>query len=46
VLDPFCGSGTTLIEAHLNQRKGIGLELDATYCKLATERINYEIGLF
>lgn len=28
VLDPMCGSGTTLLEAMLNNRKGIGLDID------------------
>jgi site-specific DNA-methyltransferase (adenine-specific) len=46
ILDPFCGSGTTLLEAQSNQRRGIGLELDETYCKLAMERIVEAIGLF
>lgn len=46
VLDPFCGSGTTLIEAHLNQRRAMGLELDEGYCHLAKERFYREIGLF
>jgi len=35
-----------LIEAHLNQRKAIGLELDETYCQLAANRIVEAIGLF
>ncbi len=39
VLDPFSGSGTTVIEAALNQRKGIGLEIDKKYCKLSKARI-------
>ncbi len=41
VLDPFMGSGTTLIAAHLNKRTGIGIEIDEHYCKLAWERINH-----
>ncbi|MCB9136024.1 MAG: DNA methyltransferase [Anaerolineales bacterium] len=28
VLDPFCGTGTTLVEAQLNHRKAIGLEVN------------------
>lgn len=44
VFDPFCGSGTTLIEAYLNQRKAIGLEIDAQYCELAKNRTIQEIG--
>ena len=41
VLDPFMGSGTTLVAAHLNKRIGIGIEVDEYYCKLARERINH-----
>ena len=39
VFDPFCGSGTTLLEADSNKRKGIGLELDREYCELSSKRI-------
>lgn len=46
VLDPFCGSGTTLIEAKILKRRAIGLEIDSTYCELATNRIKKEIGIF
>ena len=28
VLDPFCGSGTTLLEAMLNNRRSIGVDLN------------------
>jgi site-specific DNA-methyltransferase (adenine-specific) len=44
VFDPFCGSGTTLIEAYNNQRRAVGVELDTTYCELARARITNEIG--
>ncbi len=40
VLDPFAGSGTTLIEASLNNRKSIGIEIDSGYCKLIDERLS------
>ena len=39
ILDPFLGSGTTLIAAYLNKRKGIGIEIDKTYCELAKSRL-------
>ena len=46
VFDPFCGSGTTLIEAHLNKRRAVGIEIDKDYCNLAAKRISAEITLF
>ena len=39
VLDPFSGSGTTLIAAVSNNRKGIGIDVDRKYCELARKRI-------
>ena len=39
ILDPFMGSGTTLIEAQLNNRKGIGVDVDRKYCQLAERRL-------
>lgn len=41
VLDPFMGSGTTLVAAQLNKRRSIGIDVDEHYCKLARERINH-----
>ncbi|MCX8083212.1 MAG: site-specific DNA-methyltransferase [bacterium] len=42
VLDPFLGSGTTLIASYLTNRKGIGVEIDKTYCDLAIKRLENE----
>ncbi|MBK8418886.1 site-specific DNA-methyltransferase [Candidatus Villigracilis saccharophilus] len=39
VLDPFSGSGSTLIASVSNNRKGIGLDVDSKYCELARKRI-------
>jgi site-specific DNA-methyltransferase (adenine-specific) len=45
VLDPFLGSGTTLLAAVLDKRKGIGLDVDLEYCKLAKKRLIKETGI-
>ncbi len=39
VLDPFCGSGSTLVAARQRGRHFIGMELDPTYHALAAQRI-------
>lgn len=44
VLDPFCGSGTTIIECKLLNRKGIGIDINEESLKLTKNRLdfNYE----
>jgi len=39
VLDPFCGTGTTLESAKLLNRKAIGIEQSKLYCDMAIERV-------
>ncbi len=39
VLDPFLGSGSTLIACISLNRKGIGVDIDEDYCKLARNRL-------
>lgn len=39
VLDPFCGSGTTLVAAKLLNRNAIGIDLSPEALKLAGERL-------
>lgn len=46
VLDPFCGSGTTLLVARKLGRSGIGIELNADYIELAHKRIGAYAPLF
>jgi excisionase family DNA binding protein len=40
VLDPFAGSGTTLIAALRAGRNAIGVELNPDYCRFASERMS------
>ena len=46
VLDPFMGSGTTILAAAMHGRKGIGIDVDKGYCKLAQQRIQSSSELF
>ncbi len=39
VLDPFLGSGSTLIAAIRNGRKAVGIDIDASYCIVARDRL-------
>ncbi len=39
VLDPFCGSGTTMVAAMKTNRSSIGIEIDSEYCKMTMERL-------
>lgn len=39
VLDPFAGSGTTLIAAMRTNRKSIGVDIEEQYCELAKNRV-------
>lgn len=42
ILDPFLGSGTTLVASYLNDRIGIGIDIDPRYCRIALKRLKNE----
>lgn len=46
ILDPFMGSGTTLIAAIRTGRKAIGIEIDPKHYRTAVERVRRELDQF
>jgi DNA modification methylase len=42
VLDPFCGTGTTMVAALKYKRNSIGVEIDPEYCRMAAAYLKAE----
>jgi site-specific DNA-methyltransferase (adenine-specific) len=46
LLEPFMGSGTTLMAARLEGRRAVGIEINPEYCEIAANRLRQSVFAF